>query len=114
MNFQEKWKKLNTQAKREEYERINLKYPNHIPVIVLSSPDLKLDKHKFLLKPEMSIGQFMYTLRKRIKLEEHEALFLFTNNKILPVSQLISVAYRDCKDKSGFIMFDLSKESTFG
>ena len=112
--FQTNWKKLSTDAKRKEYEKIKLEFPHHTPVIVFAPDELKLNKHKFLIQKDMTVGQFMYILRSRITIHENDAIFLFVNNSMVSVSQLISIVYKEHKSECGFVYFHLQKESTFG
>ena len=74
------FKKLPLEKRREESARILAKYPDRIPVIVeknggSSVPDI--DKCKFLVPTDLTIGQFVYVVRKRIRLEPEKAIFLF-------------------------------------
>ena len=122
-----KFKANHTFEKRKaESKRIRNKYVDRIPVIVeveqktlQTSPKFKLDKKKYLVPDDLTIGQFCYVIRKRIKLEPSEAVFMFVitkNNKhILPVaSSLISqINSEQCHD-DGFLYFRVSGESTFG
>merc|ERR1719198_2244122 len=69
---------------------IRAKHPDRIPVIVdrragdSSLPDI--DKKKFLVPADLTIGQFMYVIRKRIKLAPEQAIFLFVAGGTLPPS----------------------------
>jgi GABA(A) receptor-associated protein len=112
--FQKNWHKLPAASKRKEYEKIHAEFPHHIPVIVFAPDDLNLNKHKFLIQQDMTVGQFMYILRGRINLNENDAIFLFVNNTMVSVSQLISIVYKEYKNESGFVYLHLQKEATFG
>jgi GABA(A) receptor-associated protein len=43
-----------------------------------------IDKKKYLVPSDMTVGQFIYVIRKRIKLSPEKAIFIFVNN-VLPV-----------------------------
>jgi GABA(A) receptor-associated protein len=45
-------------------------------------PDI--DKKKYLVPADLTVGQFHYVIRKRIKLAPEKALFLFCSNTIPP------------------------------
>lgn len=45
-------------------------------------PDI--DKKKYLVPADLTVGQFHYVIRKRIKLAPEKALFLFCSNSIPP------------------------------
>lgn len=102
----------------KEVQHINAKYPNHIPVIVKTQKDdVRLQKSKFLVDKNITVGQFLYTVRKRLdsKLSSNEALYLFCENMLPPTSELLSVVYNNHKDtETGMLIFVLCKENTFG
>lgn len=102
-----------------ESTRIRAKYPDRVPIICeksyrndVSLPDL--DKSKYLVPQDLSIGQFMYVIRKRLKLEQTEALYLFAGGHIVTGCNTCGMAYDDYKDSDGFLYLKYSKESTFG
>lgn len=102
----------------EQLQRLRTKYPDRIPVICEKQdasdiPDI--DKNKFLVPSDLTVGQFQYVVRKRIKLSPDKALFLFCNNAIMTTSELISTAYESSKDpEDGYLYIVYSGESTFG
>ena len=67
---------------------IRAKHPDRIPVIVekrqrdASLPEI--DKKKFLVPSDLTVGQFVYVIRKRIKLAPEQAIFLFVSAGTLP------------------------------
>lgn len=100
-----------------ESSKIKEKYPDKIPVIVEKQNKSKLpdiDKNKYLVPKELTMGQFIYIIRKRIKLDPTEALFVFTNNVLCNNSVLISEIYNTYKDKDGFLYIVYTSENTFG
>lgn len=114
----EEFKKNNDFEKRiNESNRIIKKHPERIPIVVCKSkndslPDI--DKQKYLVPKDMSIGQFMYVIRKRIKLEANQALFILINSTLQPSNKSISEIYNDCSDEDGFLYIIYSSENTFG
>lgn len=101
-----------------EAQRIRDKFPMRIPIIVEKSggdkslPDI--DKHKFLTPVDLTLGQFCYVIRKRIKLDSQDALFFFINDTMFPVTSMISTIYKDHKDADGFLYIKYASENTFG
>ena len=76
-----------TEKRKSEAERIRAKYPDRVPVICEKAdrsdiPDI--DKKKYLVPADLTVGQFHYVIRKRIKLAPEKALFLFCSNSIPP------------------------------
>lgn len=75
------------EKRKSEAERIRAKYPDRVPVICEKAdrsdiPDI--DKKKYLVPADLTVGQFHYVIRKRIQLAPEKALFLFCSNSIPP------------------------------
>lgn len=103
--------------RKAEAARIKEKYPDRIPVIVEKSdksdiPDI--DKKKYLVPSDLTVGQFVYVIRKRIKLSPEKAIFIFVKNILPPTAALMSSIYEDHKDEDGFLYITYSGENTFG
>ena len=118
MSFRFK-KDLSLEERKKESDRIKIKYPDRIPIIVekLSEknkdiPDI--DKNKYLVPSDLTIGQFQFVIRKRIKLDSQKALFIFINNKLPITSDLLKNTYEKEKDEDGFLYIHYSGENTFG
>lgn len=79
-----------------------------------SSTRTDIDKKKYLVPADLTVGQFHYVIRKRIKLAPEKALFLFCSNSIPPNAALMSTVYEEQKDEDGFLYIQYSGESTFG
>jgi GABA(A) receptor-associated protein len=94
------------------------KHPDRVPIIVEKKEKTELaelDKTKYLVPRDMTVGQFAYVIRKRIKLKSDKALFVFVDNSTLPpTSALISDVYRQHKYKDGFLYMTYAGENTFG
>lgn len=108
---------IDQEKRKSEAERIRAKYPDRVPVICEKAdrsdiPDI--DKKKYLVPADLTVGQFHYVIRKRIKLAPEKALFLFCSNSIPPNAALISTVYEEQKDEDGFLYIQYSGESTFG
>ncbi|KAH7285805.1 hypothetical protein KP509_33G046800 [Ceratopteris richardii] len=100
-----------------EAARIRQKYPDRVPVIVEKAPrsDIPdIDKKKYLVPSDLNIGQFVFVIRKRIKLEAEKAIFIFVNNVLPPTGALMSSVYEEHKDEDGFLYVTYSGENTFG
>lgn len=110
-------KKYSLDHRKKEAKRILAKYPNRIPIIVnipKNSGLPELDKKKYLIPGDMTLGQFMYVLRKRISLRPETALFLYIGNTLAPTSEIISQIYENNKDEDSFLYLSVQSESTFG
>ena len=99
---------------------IIVKYPDRIPIIcekcANSSNDIpEIDKKKYLVPSDLTMGQLQYVIRKRLTLSPEKALFLFVNNTTPPTSSLISTVYEEYKDKeTEFLYVTYAMENTFG
>lgn len=104
----------------DESIRIRTKYPDKIPIICEKINSKKnidiptIDKKKFLLPIDLTMGQFLYVIRSRIKLPPEKAIFLFVEGTIPASSTLVSDVYESNKDKDGFLYVEYSGENTFG
>lgn len=63
---------------------------------------------------DLTVGQFVYVIRKRIKLSPEKAIFVFVNNVLPPTAALMSSIYDEHKDDDGFLYIAYSGENTFG
>lgn len=104
--------------RKEESTRIKEKYSDKIPVILEKSSNSnipQINKHKFLLTKDLTIGQFMYIIRQQIKLDSSQAIFLFVDNSTIPSTvKTIGNVYNDNADKDGFLYITYSAEQMFG
>lgn len=99
-----------------ESSRIMSKYHDRIPVIIEKGPNtnIAIDKRKYLVPKDLTIGQLIHVIRKRIKLKPEKALFLFINNMIPPTSTLMHVIYEEHKSDDNFLYIRYCFENTFG
>ncbi|KMZ58411.1 Autophagy 8 [Zostera marina] len=105
------------EKRKAEASRIREKYPDRIPVIVEKAErsDIpSIDKKKYLVPADLTVGQFVYVIRKRIKLSAEKAIFIFVDNALPPTGSMLSTIYDDKKDEDGFLYVNYSGENTFG
>jgi len=101
----------------QESSRILAKYPDRCPIICYTEDKSLplLDKHKYLVPMDLTMGQFSYVIRKRIKLNPEKAIYMFVNNQyLMPSSAIIQELYEKNKDEDGFLYISFSSENTFG
>jgi GABA(A) receptor-associated protein len=109
--------KLSFEERIKESSRIRSKYIDRIPIIVEphSSTDVSLDKNKYLVPSDFTVGQFVYVIRKRINLSPEKSLLMFINNTLPQNSVNISEVYLNHSDKDGFLYFSYTTDmNTFG
>ncbi len=94
------------------------KYPKRIPVIIKKSstksnlPDI--NNKKYLVPNDLTLGQFLFVIRKNIQISPETALYIFINNKLLPNSYTMNMAYEENKSEDGFLYIEYTGENTFG
>jgi len=89
-----------------------------MPIICEKAPNQKtlpsIDKIKYLVPADLTVGQFMYVIRKRLKLPAEQALFFIINGNIPSSADMMSKIYSDDKDQDGFLYIGYMAENTFG
>ena len=118
-NINNYFKDRNEFTDREaEATRVREKYPNRYPLIVEKAIGTNIieniDKTKFLVPGDLTMGQMIYVIRKRIKLSSEKALFIFIDDVMPTTGENISSIYNKYKDEDGFLYIKYSGENTFG
>lgn len=105
------------EKRKAESSRILQRFSDRLPVIcerAENSDIQEIDKRKYLVPGDLSVGQFVYVIRKRIKLPSEKAIFIFINDILPPTAALMSTIYEEHKDEDGFLYVLYSGENTFG
>jgi len=104
-----------------DVENIMKKYPDRVPVYVKKSPTCKsdlndLEKHKYLIPNDMTMGSFLCVIRKHIKINPTQAIFIFVAKKsiLVPNSSMFGELYNTYKEEDNMLHLDYSSENTFG
>jgi len=101
----------------QESTKIMLKYPDRVPIICSKSRNSSIppiDKEKYLVPSDLTMGQFVFVIRKRIKVDPSIGLFLFIDNVLPPTASLIGHIYHNHRNEDGFLYVTYSGENTFG
>ena len=112
--------KFNFQRRKEESNRILEKYPDRIPIICQRSRRAKddipdVDRIKYLVPNDLSVANFIYVIRKRIKIGPEKSIYMFIGDNIIPsYTQLLVQVYEEFKDNDGFLYINYAGENTFG
>ncbi len=119
MNYYEYYKdKIPFNYRVKESSRVRSKFPDKIPAIVEIASNTKdlpiIDKSKFLVPKNLTLGQFIFVIRRRLVLPSEKALFVFINNTLPTTSTLMSEIYNQYVDKDGFLYVRYTSENTFG
>jgi GABA(A) receptor-associated protein len=109
-------KEYSLEQRKIESSRILSKYPDRVPLIVepTSGCDIEIDKKKYLVPRDLSIGQFLFVIRKRLKMPAEKALFIFVGSTVPASSTFISELYERHVSEDGFLKLTFSEENVFG
>ncbi|CAI2384430.1 unnamed protein product [Moneuplotes crassus] len=94
------------------------KFPSKIPIICQKSTSSvlpSLAKSKFLIPKSLEVLEFERLIRKRISLDEREAIFFLINGKIMPrKDSTMEQVYEKEKDEDGFLYVIYTEENFIG
>ena len=103
---------------RMKVDSIVANYPDRVPILLLCSDRFPIEYYpprlKFLAPKDLLVAQFMYVIRKSIKLPPEKALFMFFGNSILSASMQLGEVYIRHKSEDKFLRAWISLENTFG
>ncbi|XP_051118919.1 autophagy-related protein 8i [Andrographis paniculata] len=105
------------EERRQESQEVIAKYPDRVPVVVekFAKSDLpEMEKKKFLVPRDMSVGHYIHILSGRLHLAPGKALFVFVNDTLPQTSSVMETLYDSYKDDDGFLYMCYSSEQTFG
>jgi len=115
MDFHERY---TFEQRATEAARIHHKFPGRVPCIVQKAKNSKtvptIDKEKFLVPADLTLGQFVFVIRKRIELGSEKALFVFVGNSLPTTGTLMRELYLKHADPDGFLYLMYCGESAFG
>ncbi|XP_028816793.1 microtubule-associated proteins 1A/1B light chain 3C-like [Denticeps clupeoides] len=106
-------------TRKHEVCSIRSKFPNKLPVIVeryIREKQLPLlDKSKFLVPFELTMGQFLCLLRSKIDLDASQVLYLLVSEKSLScMSASMGEVYSQYRDPDGFLYMTYASQDMFG
>lgn len=93
------------------------RYPGRVPIVVDQHASCKhaLDKRKFLVPDDLTAHQFMWVLRKRMRLEPSEAIFLMCGDATMVTNSATAKQLHDRHGgEDGLLRLTCSSESVFG
>ncbi len=113
-----RFKAENSLVKRQaDSARMRNKFPDRVPIILdakLNKGVPAIDKSKFLVPQDLTVGQFAYVIRRRINLSPEQAMFLFVRNTLPVSSMAVGELDAEYRDEDGFLYVSYSGENTFG
>ena len=113
-NFKESF---SPRSRAAEFQKIKHKHPDRIPIIVERCRRCqlpKINKNKFLASKELTMSQFLFTIRRRIELKPSQSLFVLVNGQLVNGITPLSKVHEDHQDEDGFLYMVYTSENTFG
>ena len=118
-------KNIDLSTRISESNRILSKNPDKIPVIIEcldNELNKQLKKNKFLVPYDVSSSHLLIAVRKNLKINPYEALFLFNDSVLISGTELMGTIYENYKIRNNindnnndlFMYITLTKETTFG
>lgn len=116
-DFLKTFKEKKLEDRKNQALDIIKKYPERCPVIVTKDPTCSLPSlstHKFLVPRDITVSQFIHTIKNRNKIDASVALFVFINNTMPSTSQRMGNIYKKYKSDDYFLYIQYTSENTFG
>lgn len=111
------FEKLSLKSRQEQVNWTLSKHPTKIPVLCEMGDNLEpLTRVKYLVEGNMTLGELVFTMRKKVKLDQTQALFVmdYVSKKSLPTSMNLGLLYDRYKDSDLFLKLLFVAENTFG
>ena len=104
------------EQRTKEAAKLMNKYPDRVGVIVTTQDNMTpLDKRKFLVPRDNTVGQFMHVIRKRLIVPHKNAIWLSpVNESIPPIARTMGEMHKEYMDKDGMLYLKVNEETTFG
>ena len=103
---------MDTKLALKKAKRLMSRHPNNIPVIIIT--DMKMNIVHFLPSKTSSLGEFMTCVRDYTSLKSSEALLVFIEDIMPPLTATMGDLYIQYATPDGYLHVKLSKENTFG
>lgn len=102
-----------------EVEAIRHRFPNKVPLYVTRYVRDRevpvLGRTKFLVPQELTMSQFLYIIRTKMKLRDSQALYLLVNDKVLAShSMTMAQAYQQFRSHDGYLHITYAAQQVFG
>lgn len=108
--------------RKAETTRIREKFPDRIPIWVDRAPKATtdtptIDRNKYLVPHDLTVGQFMWVIRRRLHLKPNQTIYMFLGQHmaIAPHTHLMSMVAKEHTDaETGYLHVYYSFEDYFG
>ena len=109
-----KFKEKSLSERKKISQIIKDKYLNRIPIIIDTKEKIIIDKNKYIVPIDLTVGQFIFIIRKKLKINQNQAIFITCNNKLMCSSMNINDIYNKEISDDEFLYFIICIEETFG
>lgn len=113
--------RVSIQQRTAETANVRLRHPGKFPIIVERSLRAvagtpTLVKCKYIVPGDITIAQFLMILRKNLKMDSSQGLFMFVGDlRLLPrANASVSEVYSEHASGDGLLYMEYTLESTFG
>jgi GABA(A) receptor-associated protein len=104
--------------RRKQYDLVMESHPEKVPVILERAPSATIptvDRSKYLLPRDFTVGAFLDILRRRTSVGEGEALFVYVRGTVPAGNVPFGALYEQHRDlDDGFLYVTYTGESSFG
>tara|TARA_Y100001936_G_C16086897_1_gene682424 strand:- start:2486 stop:2839 length:354 start_codon:yes stop_codon:yes gene_type:complete len=102
----------------EDASTLMNKYPGRVPILMTKKfrdPLKDLDKTKYLIPKDMTFGEVLCVLRKRLQMPAYKALYVISHHgRLISSSSSVGVIYEKEKSIDGFLRLMYASENAFG
>lgn len=108
--------RLSDDQRRLEFSRISERLNSVVPVILErgDKDTPSIDREKYLVPLDLTMSQFAFVVRKRLKLRSCDALFLMVNRTLCNGMSTAHSVYSSHRNTDGFLYVTYTLENTFG
>lgn len=109
-------KRYTFEQRSKEASKLMNKYADRVAVIVTTQDGMSpLEKRKYLVPRDNTLGQLMHVIRKHLKVQQKNALWFSTDsNYIPPMSQTMVQIHKEHVNEDGLLYLKINEENTFG
>lgn len=101
--------------RKEEFKNISFRNPNMVPVILKFNNAGDETELKLLVPKAFTFQDFLFSIRRKLKVGEKNALFLQVGEKVSPaLDKSFLTVYKEHKDVDGFLYVRATIENHFG
>jgi GABA(A) receptor-associated protein len=98
-------------------EKLKKKYPNTIPIFITKAPRStvpEINKNKYIVPDDLTVGQFLFILRKRLNMPPEKAIFIYYKNILPPTGEKMGDLYNKYKHEDSMLYLTYCGENCFG